>query len=116
VALDSPYQGSFFGVIGKPGEVLVYGLRGHVFRSVDGGASWTALSTGLQVSLTAATLDAEGHYRLLSQAGQLLVSTDDGARLSRSPKRHVAGRRRDHSSQRRAGIGRQPCVRALDVK
>ncbi|MHA6130367.1 WD40/YVTN/BNR-like repeat-containing protein [Pseudomonas fluorescens group sp. PF-1] len=90
VALDSPYQGSFFGVIGKPGEVLVYGLRGHVFRSVDGGASWTALSTGLQVSLTAATLDAEGHYRLLSQAGQLLVSTDDGARLQPQPRKDMS--------------------------
>lgn len=90
VALDSPYQGSFFGVIGKPGEVLVYGLRGHVFRSVDGGSSWTALSTGLQVSITAATLDAGGHYRLLSQAGQLLISTDDGTRLQSEPRPDIS--------------------------
>jgi photosystem II stability/assembly factor-like uncharacterized protein len=82
VALDSPYQGSFFGVIGKPGEVLVYGLRGHVFRSIDGGASWTPLNTGLQVSITAATLDAEGHYHLFSQTGQALVSVDDATRLT----------------------------------
>jgi photosystem II stability/assembly factor-like uncharacterized protein len=29
-AVPTPYQGSFFGVLGKPGEVLVYGLRGNV--------------------------------------------------------------------------------------
>ncbi|NYU07364.1 glycosyl hydrolase, partial len=32
-AVPTPYQGSFFGVLGKPGEVLVYGLRGNVLRS-----------------------------------------------------------------------------------
>lgn len=72
-ALHSPYQGSFFGVVGKPGEVLVYGLRGHVLRSLDGGASWTTVQTGLQVSLTAATLDRDGDFRLFSQAGHMLL-------------------------------------------
>ncbi|MGL6244146.1 WD40/YVTN/BNR-like repeat-containing protein [Pseudomonas sp.] len=81
VALDTPYQGSFFGVIGKPGEVLVYGLRGHVFRSIDGGSSWTPLDTGLQVSITAATRGADGRYRLFSQAGHMLLSSGDDARL-----------------------------------
>ena len=65
MALQTPYQGSFFGVVGKPGEVLAYGLRGHVFRSTDGGLSWTRLDSGLQVSITAATLDADGHFRLV---------------------------------------------------
>lgn len=89
VALESPYQGSFFGVIGKPGEVLVYGLRGHVFRSVDGGASWAALNTGLQVSITAATVDAKGRYLLFSQAGQMLV--DAGySRLTSIPQQNPA--------------------------
>jgi photosystem II stability/assembly factor-like uncharacterized protein len=89
VALDSPYQGSFFGVIGKPGEVLVYGLRGHVFRSVDGGASWAALNTGLQVSITAATVDAKGRYLLFSQAGQMLVDAGD-SRLTSIPQQNPA--------------------------
>jgi photosystem II stability/assembly factor-like uncharacterized protein len=81
LALQTPYQGSFFGVIGKPGEVLVYGLRGHVFRSVDGGASWNRLDTGLQVSITAAALGDDGRFRLLTQAGHLLVSQPDGTHL-----------------------------------
>ncbi|MBV6823411.1 YCF48-related protein [Pseudomonas sp. PD9R] len=81
LALQTPYQGSFFGVIGKPGEVLAFGLRGHVFRSTDGGASWSPLDTGLQVSITAAALGTDGRYRLFSQAGHLLVEQEPEARL-----------------------------------
>ncbi|KAI2669278.1 YCF48-related protein, partial [Pseudomonas sp. TNT3] len=69
-AVPTPYQGSFFGVLGKPGEVLVYGLRGNVLRSTDGGQSWTALNTGLHVSISAGLIDARGHYRLFTQGGQ----------------------------------------------
>ena len=81
VALQTPYQGSFFGVLGKPGEVLVYGLRGNVLRSTDGGQSWTALDSGLHISLTAGLIDAQGNYRLFTQGGQMLVSQGSGAQL-----------------------------------
>ena len=80
-AVPTPYQGSFFGVLGKPGEVLVYGLRGNVLRSTDGGQRWTALNTGLHVSITAGLIDARGHYRLFTQGGQMLVSQGTGAQL-----------------------------------
>ncbi|MCY1351640.1 Ycf48-like protein [compost metagenome] len=83
IALQTPYRGSFFGVVGKPGEVLAYGLRGHVFRSTDGGANWSPLDTGLQVSITAATVGSDGRYRLFSQAGHMLVSQDGGSGLKR---------------------------------
>jgi photosystem II stability/assembly factor-like uncharacterized protein len=94
LALQTPYQGSFFGVIGKPGEVLAFGLRGHVFRSTDGGSSWSPLATGLQVSITAATMGADGRYRLFSQAGHLLVDQEPEARLQLVPQQNqspVAG-------------------------
>ncbi|MEB2518703.1 YCF48-related protein [Pseudomonas sp. YuFO20] len=80
-ALQTPYQGSFFGVVGKPGEVVVYGLRGNVFRSTDGGLSWSPLESGLQVSITAAAVDAQGHYRFFTQAGHMLLAKDDSVRL-----------------------------------
>ncbi|WP_448106412.1 WD40/YVTN/BNR-like repeat-containing protein [Pseudomonas azerbaijanoccidentalis] len=80
-AVPTPYQGSFFGVLGKPGEVLVYGLRGNVLRSTDGGQNWTALDTGLHVSITAGLIDAAGNYRLFTQGGQMLVSQGTGAQL-----------------------------------
>lgn len=85
-ALQTPYQGSFFGVIGKPGEVLAYGLRGHVLRSVDGGNSWSELNTGLPVSLTAATLDSKGNYRLFTQAGHMLAEPAGSAQLHLVPQ------------------------------
>ncbi|QRY77992.1 glycosyl hydrolase [Pseudomonas sp. PDNC002] len=78
VALPSPYAGSFFGVVAQPGLVFAYGLRGHAVRSTDGGESWSAVDTGLPVSLTAASVDANGQLYLFSQAGQGLVSNDRG--------------------------------------
>ncbi|MBK5354534.1 glycosyl hydrolase [Pseudomonas sp. TH41] len=93
-ALNTPYQGSFFGVVGKPGEVVVYGLRGNVLRSTDGGLSWTPFDTGLQVSVTAAAIDAQGHYRLFTQAGHMLVDQTHNARLQLMPQQNpspVAG-------------------------
>lgn len=78
VALPSPYAGSFFGVVARPGLVFAYGLRGHAIRSLDGGDSWSAVDTGLPVSLTAASFDANGRLYLFSQAGQGLVSDDSG--------------------------------------
>ncbi|MBF6037714.1 glycosyl hydrolase [Pseudomonas sp. P154a] len=79
--VQTPYQGSFFGVLGKPGEVLVYGLRGNVLRSTDGGQNWTALDTGLHISVTAGLIDNHGDYRLFTQGGQMLVSQGSGAQL-----------------------------------
>lgn len=79
IALDSPYKGTFFGVLGKPGLLFAYGLRGNAVRSIDGGATWSAVATGLPVSLTAASQGADGGLYLFSQAGQGLVSHDDGA-------------------------------------
>lgn len=80
-AVQTPYQGSFFGVLGKPGEALVYGLRGNVLRSTDGGFSWTPLDSGVRVSITAGLVDGRGNYRLFTQGGQMLVSEGAGAQL-----------------------------------
>lgn len=92
--LNTPYQGSFFGVVGKPGEVVVFGLRGNVLRSTDGGLSWKPFDTDLQVSVTAAAIDAQGHYRLFTQAGHMLVDQANNARLQLMPQQNpspVAG-------------------------
>ena len=94
VALNTPYQGSFFGVVGKPGEVVVFGLRGNVLRSTDGGLSWKPFDTGLQVSVTAAAIDAQSHYRLFTQAGHMLVNQTQNAQLQLMPQQNptpVAG-------------------------
>lgn len=85
VAQPSPYEGTWFGVTGKPGEVLVYGLRGHVFRSRDAGQSWQQLDSGLQVSITAALLDRTGRPQLFTQAGHRL-QVEEGTQLRLMPQ------------------------------
>ena len=84
-ALHTPYQGSFFGVIGKPAEVIVYGLRGNVLRSTDGGEHWSPLNSGPQASITAAIIDAQGRYELFTQAGYTLVSSGTGLQTLAQP-------------------------------
>lgn len=90
IATPTPYNGSFFGITGKPGAVLVFGLRGNVYRSVDGGANWSKVELGLPLSITASTVTADGRIILLSQAGHVLVSVDDGASFQLQPKNALA--------------------------
>ncbi|WP_338799711.1 YCF48-related protein [Pseudomonas monteilii] len=84
--VDTPYAGTLFGAVGKPGVLLVYGLRGHAYRSTDGGQQWQPVNTGINTSLTAAGVDRNGQLWLASQAGDLLLSRDDGASFSQVPQ------------------------------
>jgi photosystem II stability/assembly factor-like uncharacterized protein len=81
-ALTLPYKGTLFGLVGKERVVLAHGLRGNVVRSTDGGSTWQSIATGVGVGLTASTLDERGRFVIASQAGHVLVSSDDGASFS----------------------------------
>jgi len=78
-ALELPYKGTLFGITGSTRSLVAYGLRGTVLRSTDGGRNWQQTPTGLQVGLTAGTLQDDGRIVIVSQAGHILSSTDDGA-------------------------------------
>ena len=78
VSLRSPYNGSFFGVVGKQGTVLAYGLRGNVFRSDNRGATWQKVNTGVPAAIVGGAVRADGALVLVSQSGQVLISSDDG--------------------------------------
>ena len=82
-ALQTPYEGSYFGLLTKPGLVLAYGLRGTAYRSRDGGQTWEAADTGVTASITAGQVMPDGRLLLCSMAGDVLVSADDGAHFSR---------------------------------
>ncbi|MFT3755750.1 MAG: YCF48-related protein [Pseudoxanthomonas sp.] len=73
-----PYDGTLFGVTGTAQTVLVFGLRGNVFRSTDGGTNWDKVETGEQAGISAGTLRSDGAIVLASQSGQVLLSTDEG--------------------------------------
>ncbi|WP_238156264.1 WD40/YVTN/BNR-like repeat-containing protein [Pseudomonas baetica] len=89
-ATPMPYNGSFFGITGKPGVALVYGLRGNVYRSVDEGMSWSKVELGLPLTITAGTVTADGRILLLSQAGHVLLSADNGASFTLQPENGLA--------------------------
>ena len=78
--LTSPYAGSFFGAVGlKDGTVMVYGMRGHAFRSDDRGRTWKAVDLkGYTGALQGASEDAEGRVTLVGADGFLASSRDGG--------------------------------------
>jgi photosystem II stability/assembly factor-like uncharacterized protein len=77
--VKTPYAGTFFGITGKKGVLIVYGMRGTVYRSSNGGISWNKVETGAPIGLTGATVTDDGRIVLVNQAGQVLLSSDDGA-------------------------------------
>lgn len=86
-ALDSPYEGSFFGAQSLGGaRLLVYGLRGHAFISEDGGDSWEQLPLPLNRTLTGAAELEDGTLVLVGSFGALLVrSPGQPFRVQRLP-------------------------------
>ena len=79
VKLALPYQGTLFGVLGTADTAIVFGLRGNVYRSTDGGANWSKVETGVGAGISSGVVRGDGSVVLASQAGQLLLSMDAGA-------------------------------------
>lgn len=68
--LDSPYDGSFFGITGTDqGRIIAYGLRGHAFQSEDWGESWHQVETGIDSTFFSGTLLNDGSAVLVGAAG-----------------------------------------------
>ncbi len=77
--LESPYEGSWFGVIAsQSGSLVAYGLRGNAYTSFDHGASWQSCDIQMPVSFVAATELSDGRIVLANQAGFLYASADQG--------------------------------------
>ncbi len=76
----SPYKGSFFGAIqAQDGAVLIFGLRGRIFRSRDIDLkSWTQIDNNSTASIMGATRLPDGALVLAGLAGTVLVSRDNG--------------------------------------
>jgi photosystem II stability/assembly factor-like uncharacterized protein len=77
--VETPYKGTLFGIVGNERALVVHGLRGTALRSTDGGRTWQPVETQLQVGLTGSTVSADGRIVIVSQAGHILVSDNDGA-------------------------------------
>lgn len=91
-AMPTPYQGSYFGIVGTTQAIVAFGLRGNAFRSTDGGASWRQVETRVPAGLTAGAVLAGERLLLVSQGGHLLASADHGASFAAlaAPPGHAA--------------------------
>jgi photosystem II stability/assembly factor-like uncharacterized protein len=78
--LYGPYQGSYFGIqrTKNKNEVLIYGLRGNVYKSDDDAQSWQKIETSISTSLAGSTLSDDGTITLVGFSGTILTSSDNG--------------------------------------
>ncbi len=77
--LDSPYDGSFFGITGNDqGRIIAYGLRGNAFQSNDWGDSWHPIETGVDSTFFSGTLLDDGSAVLVGAAGMSLHLDAEG--------------------------------------
>ncbi len=73
------YQGSFFDVgRTKAGNLLVAGLRGHIFRGIDNDSSWSEITTNTTALINSIVITDEEKIFMLGNSGVLLKSVDDG--------------------------------------
>ena len=74
-----PYDGSIYTIVSNgAGELIVAGLRGNAFRSADQGETWTAVNLPTSASVVDSIRLGDGRIVLATQAGELLLSNDDG--------------------------------------
>ncbi|HMM77430.1 MAG TPA: YCF48-related protein [Gammaproteobacteria bacterium] len=117
VKLQTPYEGSYFGVVGKPGYVVVFGMRGHVYVSSDRGNHWKKLETNLEIGITGGMLADDGRIVLVSQTGHVLVSDGNLERLEalaldeRAPAAGIAQSQDAMVTVGFQGVSRVPWVR-----
>lgn len=83
-ALDSPYDGSFFGLqpLEDKNTALAFGLRGNLFRTTDGGLSWRSIKSNTRSTLISAATDGNTKVSITGNAGVVLLSRDGGRTFS----------------------------------
>jgi photosystem II stability/assembly factor-like uncharacterized protein len=77
-ARPTGYAGSLFGLTGTAETLIVFGLRGTIFRSVDQGKTWTQSSNPSASSIMNGTVLPNGLIILVDVDGGVLLSDDGG--------------------------------------
>lgn len=78
--LYGPYQGSFFGIQAtvNENEALLYGLKGHIFKTTDAGQRWKRIVVDVETSLTSSAISDNGLIAIAGLSGVVLLSRDQG--------------------------------------
>jgi photosystem II stability/assembly factor-like uncharacterized protein len=76
--LNSPYDGSFYGILALgEADLIAYGLRGKIFHSLDAGETWTPVATDARGLIATAAVTKSGIV-FAGQSRTWLVSRDHG--------------------------------------
>ncbi len=83
-SLPSPYHGSWFGIVRAPdtGRLVVFGLRGHAYRSDDSGDSWQPINVPTDRTLAGGAFLNDRFLLLAGGVGTMLVSRDGAQTLT----------------------------------
>lgn len=85
IALPSPYEGSWFGLVATQDNLLAFGMRGNAWLSADRGDTWQQVDSGLRASITAGVRTDDGQIWLADQSGAVASSTDGGYSFHAQP-------------------------------
>lgn len=72
-ARPTPYGGTLFGSIVKDAEVLVYGMRGSLFSSVDDGQTWKKVDVPNPAGITGGVVLDDGRCLFVTQGGAAFI-------------------------------------------
>lgn len=78
VEVPTPYTGTLFGSVNAHDVVVVFGMRGSIYRSINNGESWNEVAIQSEAGITDGAVMRDGRMVLVNLAGDLLVSTDRG--------------------------------------
>lgn len=72
VKVETPYNGSYFGIEASQGRLIAYGLRGNVYLRREAAAEWQRIDTGTDANIVAMPSIDSRRMLLVSQSGQVL--------------------------------------------
>ena len=78
VGIQTPYNGTLFGLIADGKTLLVYGMRGSLLRSDDEGKTWERIQLGNQAGISGGVVLPDGRIAIANQAGGVMLSNDHG--------------------------------------
>lgn len=116
VKLETPYNGTFFGIDLQGPRLLVYGLRGNAYVRPSANEAWIKVETGIEANIVSAVNLPDDQLALISQSGQLLLVAAD-FRSSKIVKNPVSGEVLGAvlSGPKRLALARLSSIGSMDV-
>jgi photosystem II stability/assembly factor-like uncharacterized protein len=77
-SIQTPYNGTLFGLIVDGDNLSVFGMRGSLLRSGDQGKSWERIPLGNNAGIGGGAVLADGTVVIANQSGGVMQSSDHG--------------------------------------